>query len=145
MNFGLLGKIITRFLVILFIHGIEIVMMKYLFLILEKANLQSVWVNVATGGGKCMEGCIDAKWSCWRRYSRRWCHVVLTIFWGGWGCWGVDLCACIKTIKLNCGSTSLVVAIELFFRYIFFSFWYNWNKMHLGKNCYPKIISTNWN
>lgn len=24
---------------------------------------------------------------------------------------GVDLCACIKTIKLNCGSTSLVVAI----------------------------------
>lgn len=32
-------------------------------------------------------------------------------FLGRMGVLGVDLCACIKTIKLNCGSTSLVVAI----------------------------------
>lgn len=32
-------------------------------------------------------------------------------FFGEDGVLGVDLCACIKTIILNCGSTSLVVAI----------------------------------
>lgn len=135
-------KIITRFLVILFIHGIEIVMMKYLFLIKEKAYSRSelTWLLEEVSGR--MYGCIVIML---KKVLKTVMSCCIDNFLGRRGVLGVDLCACIKTIKLNCGSTSLVVAIGTILKIYFYSFWYNWNKMHLGKNCYPKIISTNWN